>query len=70
MKKEIGSEIKVEAIHAGLECGCIIKTHPTMDAVSIGPTIIQPHSPMEALLIDTVAPVYKVMENIIRKLSE
>lgn len=69
-KKEIGTEMKVEAIHAGLECGCIIKTHPTMDAVSLGPTLVMPHSPSEALLIETVAPMYKVLERMLTRLAE
>lgn len=69
-KKETGSEMKVEAIHAGLECGCIIKTHPNIDAVSLGPTLVMPHSPSEALLIETVAPTYKVLEKVVSKLAE
>lgn len=69
-KDIIGTEMKVEAIHAGLECGCIINTHPDVDAVSIGPTLIMPHSPSEALLIETVAPTYKVIEEIVMRLAK
>jgi len=69
-KREIGTDMKVEAIHAGLECGCIIKTHPSIDAVSLGPTLIMPHSPSEALLIETVIPTYKVLEKVVSNLAE
>lgn len=37
--------VKICAIHAGLEAGMICKLHEGMEAVSIGPTILSPHSP-------------------------
>jgi dipeptidase D len=52
-------EAKVEAIHAGLECGIIGEKFPGMDMISIGPTIKYPHSPEEQVLIDTVDTFYK-----------
>jgi len=46
-----GEEPKVLAIHAGLECGLIGETFPKMDMISIGPTIVDAHSPDERLNI-------------------
>lgn len=46
----------VYAIHAGLECGLIKEKYPEMDCISIGPTIDNPHSPDERLLIRSVDP--------------
>lgn len=43
--KEHCDNVKVNAIHAGLEAGMICKVHEGMEAISIGPTIKSPHSP-------------------------
>jgi dipeptidase D len=50
-----GREPKVEAIHAGLECGIIGEKCPGMDMVSLGPTIRGAHSPDERAEIASVA---------------
>jgi dipeptidase D len=67
-KEMYGKEPKVEAIHAGLECGIIGEKFPGMDMISIGPTIKYPHSPEEQIHISTVAKFYvyllKILENI------
>jgi dipeptidase D len=59
---------KVEAIHAGLECGIIGEKFPGMDMISIGPTIKYPHSPEEQVHISTVGKFYtyvlKILENL------
>ena len=61
-------EPKVEAIHAGLECGIIGEKFPGMDMISIGPTIKYPHSPEEQVQVGTVDKTYKyvlkILENI------
>ncbi|RLF34413.1 MAG: cytosol nonspecific dipeptidase [Thermoplasmata archaeon] len=61
-------EAKIEAIHAGLECGIIGEKFPGMDMISIGPTIKYPHSPDEQVHISTVDKFYKyvlkILENI------
>lgn len=49
-----GSEPKVLAIHAGLECGVIGEKYPGMDMISFGPTIKGAHSPDERLEITSV----------------
>ena len=61
-------EPKVEAIHAGLECGIIGEKFPGMDMISIGPTIKYPHSPDEQVHVSTVVKIYKyvlkILENV------
>ena len=49
-----GESAKVEAVHAGLECGIIGKRVPDMDMISIGPTITGAHSPDEQIYIESV----------------
>jgi dipeptidase D len=67
-KDMYGEEAKVEAIHAGLECGIIGEKFSGMDMISIGPTLKYPHSPEETLYISTVAKTYdfvlKILEGI------
>jgi dipeptidase D len=46
-----GKEANVTVVHAGLECGIILKKYPKMDIISFGPTIQSPHSPIERLHI-------------------
>ena len=56
-----GKEPKVMVIHAGLECGIISTNYPGLDMVSFGPTIVHPHSPSEAVKIETVEQFYKLI---------
>lgn len=65
----IGFKPHVGAVHAGLEAGLICKKCPGMDAISIGPTIKNPHSPQEALEISTVAPIYRLTRAIVAELA-
>jgi dipeptidase D len=58
-KQVTGKEAKYEAIHAGLECGLIGEKFPGMDMISIGPTILHPHSPDECVHIGSVNDFYK-----------
>ena len=62
-----GEEPKVEAIHAGLECGIIGEKFPGMDMISIGPTIKYPHSPDEQVHIKTVEHFYNYVTQILAK---
>src|SRR5574344_400940 len=50
-KELFGTEPKIKAIHAGLECGLFSKKYPTLDMASIGPTMRGVHSPDERLNI-------------------
>jgi len=46
-----GKEPHVTAIHAGLEPGVLMDSHPGLDCCSIGPSIKNPHSPDERVNI-------------------
>lgn len=63
-----GHEPKVEAIHAGLECGIIGEKFPGMDMISIGPTIKYPHSPEEQVHVSTVDKTYKYVLKILESI--
>ena len=53
-EKLYGVKPKVEAIHAGLECGLFLKVCPHMDMISYGPTLQNVHSPKERCHIPAV----------------
>jgi len=52
---------RVEAIHAGLECGIIGAKFTGMDMISIGPTMKYPHSPSERLFIPSVGKIWRFL---------
>lgn len=58
----------VEAIHAGLEAGLIGDKYPGMDMLSIGPTMVNPHSPDEALYIPSLEPFYRFLAALLKDL--
>ena len=62
------AEAVVEVIHAGLETGVIGSKFDGMDMISLGPTIRNPHSPDERLLISSLGKVYFLLSEILRKL--
>lgn len=61
-------EPKVEAIHAGLECGIIGAKYEGMDMISFGPTIRSPHSPDERILVESIGQVYDFLTALLRSL--
>lgn len=64
-KEMYGKEMKVEAIHAGLECGIIYSKIPGIDIVSIGPDLSRIHTIDEKLSISSAIRVYKFLERIL-----
>jgi dipeptidase D len=59
----------VRAIHAGLECGMFLKTYPSLDMISFGPTIKGAHAPGEKLEISTVEKFSKLLVDVLSKLK-
>jgi dipeptidase D len=57
--------VRVETIHAGLECGVIKEQFPDIKMASIGPNIEAPHSIRERVEIASVARVYESVKRII-----
>lgn len=52
-KSRFGKDGSALGIHAGLECGLLVKCIPDMDIISIGPDIKDLHSPSETLGISS-----------------
>lgn len=67
-KEASGEEMKLEGVHAGLECGIFKNKFPDMDIVAIGPTIYDCHSPNERIEIASVDRTYKFLKILLSKL--
>ena len=65
-KRLFGSEPKVRAIHAGLECGLFLEKYPDLEMVSFGPTLRGVHSPDERLEISTVPKFWKLLTEVLK----
>ena len=64
-----GSEPKIYAIHAGLECG-VLKSHmPSIEAISIGPTLKNVHSPSESLNVPSIGRLWDTLVLMLKKLK-
>ncbi len=60
-----GQKPKVELSHGGLECGIISERCGGMDTISLGPTIINPHSPDEALFIPSLSRTWELLKTLL-----
>ncbi|HEX9022314.1 MAG TPA: aminoacyl-histidine dipeptidase [Geobacteraceae bacterium] len=57
--------MKVEAMHAGLECGIIGEKYPGMEMVSIGPSMWDVHTPDEKVSISSSARFLDLLQAIV-----
>ena len=59
----------VEAIHAGLECGIFYEKMPGLDCISIGPDILDIHTPQERMNVESVKRVWEYLLNVLKTLE-
>lgn len=67
-KELFGDEPELMIVHGGLETGLFQGIAPDTDMVSVGPTILHPHSPDERVKIETVGEVYDLVVRMLEKL--
>ena len=60
-KELIGVEPKIEAIHAGLECGVFDSKIKDLDCISIGPNMWEVHTYNERLSISSTEKIFKLL---------
>lgn len=65
-----GYEVRVEAIHAGLECGILAEKLGDIDIISIGPDMQYVHTVEERLSISSAVRVYDMLLELIRQFCE
>ena len=64
----LNGPVELEAVHGGLETGVIGDKIPGIQMVAIGPSIRNPHSPEEKLLIADVGVIYELLKTILKEL--
>jgi len=64
------TDVKIEAIHAGLECGIIGAKIPGIQMVSIGPTAENAHTPDERVKISDIAILYSLLKSVVQDLPK
>lgn len=63
-------EPEIEVIHAGLECGILSDKMEGLDIVSIGPDILDIHTPCEKMSISSVIRVYNYVTGVIEEICK
>ncbi len=69
-KKHFLKDPKVNAIHAGLECGLLGDKYPKLDIISFGPTIKFAHSPDEKVHIESVERFWNFLQEILKNIPK
>ncbi len=68
-EKQYNSPMKAEGIHAGLECG-IFSGKGNFDIISIGPDILDIHTPKETLVISSARRTYELLCGLLKRATE
>ncbi len=67
--EQYGHAPKIEAIHAGLECGLFAGKLPGLDCVSLGPDMEAIHTPDEKLHIASTQRTWKLLTETLRQMK-
>jgi dipeptidase D len=67
-RQKFGKDAEVVAVHAGLETSVVGVKYPQMDMISIGPTLIDVHSPDERLEVASVRKVYDLLVETLKQI--
>lgn len=67
--EQYGYEPKIEALHAGLECGLFAGKLSGLDCVSFGPDISDIHTPHEKMHITSVQRTWKLIVELLRRMK-
>ena len=69
-QETFGKAPKVNACHAGLECGILGAHFPEMDMISFGPTITGAHSPDESVRISSVQKFWTYLLAVLKEIPK
>ena len=67
--KQYGHEPKIEAIHAGVECGIFAGKLPGLDCVSLGPDLTEIHTCRERLHIASVQRLWAMILEVLKRMK-
>jgi dipeptidase D len=68
--EQFGVEPKIEAIHAGLECGLFCEKIEGLDAISLGPEVFDIHTPKERMNVESVKRYWDFLRNAITHFNQ
>lgn len=68
--KLFGKPMNIMATHGGLECALLGGKYPEWEMVSIGPTVMYPHSPDEKCYIPAVQNVWDLLTAVLEAIPE
>ena len=68
--KMYGTPMDVKATHGGLECAILGAKYPNWEMVSIGPTVMYPHSPDEKAFIPSVQRIWDFLKAVLEAIPE
>lgn len=63
-------DLKLESIHAGLECGLFCSQIPGLDAIAVGPSIYECHTPSEHMPLDSLERFYVFLRDVLDRLAQ
>lgn len=67
--EQSGCEPKIEAVHAGLECGVFISKLPGLDCVSLGPDLTEIHTCREKLHIASTQRLWSLVVETLKRMK-
>lgn len=67
--EQYGHEPRIEAIHAGLECGMFVDKLDGLDCISIGPDLKDIHTCREKLYVSSVQRLWKMLVETLRRMK-
>ena len=67
--EQIGQAPRIEAVHAGLECGVLISKLPGLDCVSLGPELTDIHTVQERLHIASTQRLWELLLETLKRMK-
>lgn len=64
-----GKQMRIEALHAGLECGIFAEKLDGLDVIAVGPNIYDCHTPNERLEISSCERFYNLLIHVLAELG-
>jgi dipeptidase D len=69
-RRQSGRDARVEAIHAGVECGLFAGRLPGLDCVSLGPDLSEIHTCRERMDVGSVGRTWALVTELLRRMKD
>lgn len=68
--KVFNKDVKVSALHAGLECGVLLSKIANAEAISFGPNLYDIHSPRERMSISSTQNIWEYLVAVLKSMNQ